>query len=163
MKNRALFLDRDGVLNELVYYDGKPHSPRFWEEVKHYDGLDELPKLRELGFLLILVTNQPDIERGIIPQKFVDELNEHYRQRYQLDAIYCSPHQADTHPWKKPNPKPASRSGSLSPAQKARAKQRAKAAGRPYPNLVDNMAVARKGNASKRASGSGAAKNTGGH
>lgn len=66
-------------------------------------------------------------------------------------------------PWKKPNPKPASRSGSLSPAQKARAKQRAKAAGRPYPNLVDNMAVARKGNASKRASGSGAAKNTGGH
>ncbi|MCD0245990.1 DNA-binding protein [Xanthomonas melonis] len=66
-------------------------------------------------------------------------------------------------PWKKPNPKPAWRSGSLSPAQKARAKQRAKAAGRPYPNLVDNMAVARKGNASKRASGSGAAKNTGGH
>lgn len=64
-------------------------------------------------------------------------------------------------PWKRPNPKSRSRSGLLSPAQKAQARQRAKAAGRPYPNLVDNMAVAGKGSAAKRASGSGAAKKAG--
>jgi hypothetical protein len=44
--------------------------------------------------------------------------------------------------WDKPNPKKKSKS--LSPAQKAKAKARAKAAGRPYPNLVDNMAVAKE-------------------
>ncbi|MCS3810307.1 DNA-binding protein [Xanthomonas sp. 4461] len=64
-------------------------------------------------------------------------------------------------PWKKPNPKRASRSSSLSPAQKTQARQRAKAAGRPYPNLVDNMAVARKGSAAKQASGAGATKKAG--
>jgi hypothetical protein len=47
-------------------------------------------------------------------------------------------------PWKKKNPvKPGARK-SLTPAQKAEAKARAEAAGRRYPNLVDNMAVARK-------------------
>lgn len=44
--------------------------------------------------------------------------------------------------WDKKNPKGTSTK--LSPAQKAAAKRRAKAAGRPYPNLVDNAAVARK-------------------
>jgi hypothetical protein len=44
--------------------------------------------------------------------------------------------------WDKPNPKMKSKA--LTPAQKARAKARAKAAGRKYPNLIDNMAAARK-------------------
>lgn len=44
--------------------------------------------------------------------------------------------------WEQKNPK--KKSTSLSPSQKTAAKKRAKAAGRPYPNLVDNAAVARK-------------------
>lgn len=44
--------------------------------------------------------------------------------------------------WDKPNPK--AKSKALTPRQKASAKARAKAAGRPYPNLIDNMAVAKK-------------------
>ena len=44
--------------------------------------------------------------------------------------------------WDKPNPKMKSKA--LTPAQKARAKARAKAAGRKYPNLIDNMAASRK-------------------
>jgi len=44
--------------------------------------------------------------------------------------------------WDKPNPK--KKSTPLSPAQKTAAKKRAKAAGRPYPNLVDNAAAKRK-------------------
>lgn len=55
-------------------------------------------------------------------------------------------------PWKKSNPK--SKNGTsarkLTEAQKAAAKARAMKAGRPYPNLVDNMAVAKKANAEKR-------------
>jgi hypothetical protein len=44
--------------------------------------------------------------------------------------------------WDTPNPK--KKSTKLTPAQKAKAKAAAKKAGRPYPNLVDNMAAARK-------------------
>jgi hypothetical protein len=44
--------------------------------------------------------------------------------------------------WDKPNPKKTSKS--LTPAQKSAAKARAKKAGRTYPNLVDNVAVARR-------------------
>jgi len=46
--------------------------------------------------------------------------------------------------WNTKNPKPKSKRMSLTPAQKAQAKARAKAAGRPYPNLVDNMAVSKR-------------------
>jgi len=51
--------------------------------------------------------------------------------------------------WETKNPKPKSERKSLTPSQKSSAKARAKAAGRPYPNLVDNMAAAR-GNAIKK-------------
>jgi len=46
-------------------------------------------------------------------------------------------------PWKKPNPKKTSHK-KLTPTEKSEAKERARKAGRPYPNLVDNMAIAKK-------------------
>jgi hypothetical protein len=45
-------------------------------------------------------------------------------------------------PWKTPNPKPKSKRKALTRAQQASAKAMAKTAGRPYPNLVDNMRAA---------------------
>jgi len=51
--------------------------------------------------------------------------------------------------WDTKNPKPKGERKSLTSAQKSSAKAKAKAAGRPYPNLVDNMAAAR-GNAIKK-------------
>jgi hypothetical protein len=52
-------------------------------------------------------------------------------------------------PWKKPAPKGA-RHTTLTPSQKARAKRSAKRAGRPYPNLVDNMQAAKRGGAKRK-------------
>lgn len=46
--------------------------------------------------------------------------------------------------WDKPRPKELGKSKKLSPAKKSAAKAAAKAAGRPYPNLVDNMRMAKK-------------------
>lgn len=46
--------------------------------------------------------------------------------------------------WNKPRPKDLGKSKKLSPAKKSSAKAAAKAAGRPYPNLIDNMRMARK-------------------
>ena len=56
-------------------------------------------------------------------------------------------------PWERENPREASgkESRHLTPAQKASAKRHAKAAGRPYPNLVDNMHAANAGRGGKRA------------
>ncbi|KAB7763192.1 hypothetical protein [Xanthomonas maliensis] len=58
-----------------------------------------------------------------------------------------APSAKQTPPWKRPAPKRGKRSSTLSPAQKAQAKRRAEAAGRRYPNLVDNMAVAKRSRA----------------
>jgi len=103
---RALFLDRDGIFNEVVWRDGKMSSPRSREEIQFNSEFQPaaLTEIRKLGYLLILITNQPDIERGLVPKSFVDSLHQEYRDRFGLDAIYCCPFSDDTHPLKKPNP-----------------------------------------------------------
>ena len=52
--------------------------------------------------------------------------------------------------WEKARPKSLGKPKKLTPAQKASAKAAAKKAGRPYPNLVDNAAVAKKAKANKK-------------
>ena len=103
MKARALFLDRDGIFNEVVFRDNSIHSPRHWEEVKHFD-LTGIVEFKKLGFKLIMVTNQPDIERKIVSDAFLKELHQYYSQKYELDAIYMCPFASNDHPDKKPNP-----------------------------------------------------------
>jgi len=62
-RNRAVFLDRDGTLMEEVHYCGDP------AKVKVFPGVsDALRRLKEAGFLLIIVTNQAGIGRGIITE-----------------------------------------------------------------------------------------------
>ena len=55
-----------------------------------------------------------------------------------------------TPPWKKPNPARGAAKTTLTPAQKEQARKRAEAAGRRYPNLIDNMAVARQAKKDRR-------------
>lgn len=60
----AVFLDRDGVLNEAVVRDGKPYPPASAAETRIVEGAPAaLAKLKALGLLLIVVTNQPDVSR----------------------------------------------------------------------------------------------------
>ncbi len=101
---RALFLDRDGIFNEVVTHDGTIHSPKNWDEMKFYPEMDRIAEVKPLGFKLVLVTNQPDIERKIISQDFIDDLHAKIKSKYELDAIYCCPYSSNSHPLKKPNP-----------------------------------------------------------
>lgn len=67
MTRRALFLDRDGVLNELVYYEshGEWESPRTVDDLVMIDGTREpLQRLADAGWLLFIVTNQPSYAKG---------------------------------------------------------------------------------------------------
>jgi len=62
---RAVFLDRDGVLNRPVLRDGRPCAPAAVEEFDLYDdAVAGCRRLKEAGFLLVVVSNQPDVGRG---------------------------------------------------------------------------------------------------
>jgi len=73
---RAVFLDRDGVLNEAVVRDGKPYPPATAEEMRvAADAQQALQRLKELGLALIVVTNQPDVRRGAQSREAVEEIH----------------------------------------------------------------------------------------
>lgn len=76
MGRRAVFLDRDGVINRALVRDGKPYPPSSLAELETLPGVGEaLQSLHEAGFVLIVVTNQPDVARGTTPRATVDAIN----------------------------------------------------------------------------------------
>jgi D-glycero-D-manno-heptose 1,7-bisphosphate phosphatase len=90
---RAVFLDRDGVLNEAVVRDGKPYPPdNLAELVVTADAGNALGALRARGFRLVMVTNQPDIARGKTPRKTVEEINTYLSDLLSLDAVEVCDH-----------------------------------------------------------------------
>jgi D-glycero-D-manno-heptose 1,7-bisphosphate phosphatase len=104
--SRAVFLDRDGVLNHSPVVEGKPVSPRALAEVELLPGVAEAcERLRAAGFLLIVVTNQPEIARGTLTRETVDEIDAYLAERLRLDAIAVCPHDdADGCECRKPKP-----------------------------------------------------------
>ncbi len=103
---RAVFLDRDGVLNKAYVRNGKPYSPDTIEEmIIPPDAASALGRLRAHGFLLIVATNQPDIARGRLTRDQVDAMNAHLASNLPLDAIeICTHDDADNCDCRKPKP-----------------------------------------------------------
>ncbi len=90
---KAVFLDRDGVLNESILRDGKPHAPRTLEEFKLLPGVEEAVKnLQAAGFLLVVVTNQPDIGNGLVSADVVEQIHRGLQQLLPIRKIYMCPH-----------------------------------------------------------------------
>ncbi|MBY0508145.1 MAG: HAD family hydrolase [Bryobacteraceae bacterium] len=104
--NRAVFLDRDGVLNQTILRDGRPHPPANLAELTLLPGVVEACHLlRDAGCRLVMVTNQPDIGRGTQTRARVDEMNAHLHQALALDAVYVCPHDdQDACACRKPKP-----------------------------------------------------------
>jgi D-glycero-D-manno-heptose 1,7-bisphosphate phosphatase len=102
----AVFLDRDGVLNEVDVRDGTPHPPAGVEQLSLLPGVVEACyRLRQLGFVLIVVTNQPDIARGKQTRDEVDRMHDALRVRLPLDDIVvCAHDDVDDCPCRKPRP-----------------------------------------------------------
>jgi D-glycero-D-manno-heptose 1,7-bisphosphate phosphatase len=102
----AVFLDRDGVLNEVELRDGTPHPPARVEQLRLLPGVVEAcHRLRDLGFVLVVVTNQPDIARGTQTRDEVDRMHDVLRGRLPLDDIVvCAHDDADDCPCRKPRP-----------------------------------------------------------
>lgn len=90
---RAVFLDRDGVLNQVQLRAGRPHPPDTPEQLQILPGVvDACRRLRQADFLLIVVTNQPDINRGATTRETVDAINERLRSQVPVDAVRVCPH-----------------------------------------------------------------------
>lgn len=94
MSNKAVFLDSDGVLNKAIMKDGKPVAPvTLAELVISVDVKPLLDQLKSAGFLLICVTNKPDIERGLTTQAIVDSIYDAMRQALPLDDVFICYHE----------------------------------------------------------------------
>src|SRR2546430_54125 len=90
---RAVFLDRDGVLNEPIIRDGVAHSPASLDELVVTPGAQEACRaLRRAGLILVMVTNQPDLARGTATRETVDAINEELRRRLGPGAVFMCPH-----------------------------------------------------------------------
>ena len=102
----AVFLDRDGVLNEVDVRDGTPHPPSGVEQLRLLPGVVKACyRLRELGFALVVVTNQPDIARGKQTRDEVDRMHDALRVRLPLDDIVvCAHDDVDDCQCRKPRP-----------------------------------------------------------
>ncbi len=93
---RAVFLDRDGVLNRAIVRDGLPFSPSSPAELEILpEAAACLERLKRLGFLLIVVTNQPDVGRGTLAPAVVEEMHAALRAQLPLDDILCCFHADD--------------------------------------------------------------------
>src|SRR5712671_7108918 len=93
--SRAVFLDRDGTMIEDRDYLHKP------EEVVILPGVPEgLRRLQEAGFLLIMITNQSGVGRGLFPMADVERVHQHIlkelaRHKVTLGNIYVAPEAPD--------------------------------------------------------------------
>jgi D-glycero-D-manno-heptose 1,7-bisphosphate phosphatase len=90
---RAVFLDRDGVINRAIVREGKPYPPQTIDELEILPGVSEaLAQLREGGYLLIVVTNQPDVARGTQSREAVEAMHTALKAQLALDKISACYH-----------------------------------------------------------------------
>jgi D-glycero-D-manno-heptose 1,7-bisphosphate phosphatase len=103
---RAVFLDRDGVLNESVMRLGFASPPSTPSELRiDPEAAAALGALKAAGFLLIVVTNQPDVARGALTREAVEDVNRRLAEALPLDAFYvCWHDDADRCRCRKPLP-----------------------------------------------------------
>jgi D-glycero-D-manno-heptose 1,7-bisphosphate phosphatase len=103
---RALFLDRDGVVNRAIVRNRRPYPPSSVRELAILPNVPEaLARLRSAGIRAIVVTNQPDVARGTIPRAVVEEIHGTLMAQLPLDAIRsCFHDSGDGCACRKPSP-----------------------------------------------------------
>jgi D-glycero-D-manno-heptose 1,7-bisphosphate phosphatase len=90
---RAVFLDRDGVINRPIVRDGKPYSPAGVEELEVLPGVaGALQRLKAAGYLLIVVTNQPDVARGLQSLAAVEAIHARLASMLPIDDFRACCH-----------------------------------------------------------------------
>jgi D-glycero-D-manno-heptose 1,7-bisphosphate phosphatase len=104
--SKAVFLDRDGVVNRSNLMRGVPVPPRSILEVEVLEGVVEgINLLKSHNFLPVVITNQPDVARGIVTREQVEEINTHIGVKTGIEYFYtCYHDDMDKCPCRKPAP-----------------------------------------------------------
>ena len=91
----AVFIERDGVLNEVRVERQQPASPLTLEDFRvKQEAVPLLKKLKAAGLLLIATTNQPGLSRGYQARRELDRMHDLLRATFGLDDILVCPHDA---------------------------------------------------------------------
>lgn len=95
-RRRAVFLDRDGVINRALVRDGKPYPPAGVDELEALPGVAAaLQRLKLAGYLLIVVTNQPDVARGTQSRAAVEAIHAQLASILPIDEFRTCYHDDD--------------------------------------------------------------------
>jgi D-glycero-D-manno-heptose 1,7-bisphosphate phosphatase len=90
---KAVFLDRDGVLNSVLLKDGKPYPPESLEELSILPGVHEaINAFKKLQFEIVVVTNQPDVARGKSSEEKVNLIHEYLGSSLGIENFYACLH-----------------------------------------------------------------------
>jgi D-glycero-D-manno-heptose 1,7-bisphosphate phosphatase len=93
MQRRAVFLDRDGVLNKAIIHEGKSYPPADVASLEFMPGaVETVRRIHNVGYLCICVTNQPDISRGTRTAESVAAINQKVVDALNLDDLFMCPH-----------------------------------------------------------------------
>lgn len=103
---RAVFLDRDGVINQAIVRDGKPYPPSDADHVVVLPGVPAaLHSLKAAGYLLIVATNQPDVARGRQTREQVEAIHARLAEQLPIDDFrVCYHDDGDGCGCRKPKP-----------------------------------------------------------
>jgi len=103
---RAVFLDRDGVINANLERNGKPVAPTSLAEFLIFPGAaDAVRRLKDAGFLIVVVTNQPDVHTGLTSKAIIEAMHDKIRQQMPIDDfLICFHVDADNCTCRKPKP-----------------------------------------------------------
>jgi D-glycero-D-manno-heptose 1,7-bisphosphate phosphatase len=106
MVTRAVFTDRDGVLCANMMRDGRPVAPTQLEDFRLLPGVEDAVRALKLaGYLVIVVTNQPDVGTGRTPRATVEAMHDIIRSELKVDDIkVCFHTNADGCMCRKPRP-----------------------------------------------------------
>jgi D-glycero-D-manno-heptose 1,7-bisphosphate phosphatase len=103
---RAVFLDRDGVLNRAFVREGKSYPPACLGEVEILPHVElAINNLKAAGYLVIVITNQPDVATGKTPRLVVEKINKFLSDALLIDEFRTCYHEArDDCNCRKPRP-----------------------------------------------------------
>jgi D-glycero-D-manno-heptose 1,7-bisphosphate phosphatase len=93
---KAIFLDRDGVINKVKVINGKPYAPNHFNEIILFSNLKKILNiLRSLDYLIIVITNQPDVKRKKTSLATVRKINKFIKKSLPVDDIFVCFHDND--------------------------------------------------------------------
>ena len=102
---KAFFLDRDGILNKAIIKNQKPYAPIKRKDFKiNYKFLSVIKYLKSLKYLLIIITNQPDVNKKKVKKSTVNKYNLELKKYFDLDDVYVCFSDNNKNYRRKPNP-----------------------------------------------------------